>query len=1113
MTEEVTGIAVYRGTKLTRRITSAAMCGLAVLLLLTLATPAGAQGLPTKSCPVSGGGTVQAYLCLDDIVVVDGAGNPNTKGGLYLVDPTSGNQTPISTGGFLIQAASVTLEPGSGKILASTRTFGVIRVDPKDGSQEVILKGGTGWGKPFPTFSDSANNNATECFISPAGITIDPMDSSILVSDTCINLFTTTLSGNPNCTDPNNVLTCESFPGKIIRIKKGQGAGVYAGTALVAKGGLLSDPFDIAVDGGSSLYVTDMNAVLGGANDPGKGGIIYLNASQNYSQSAFFSSYAQNPNAPTYGCPMGITVNGAGTIFATVFSYNGFGCAPQAVFGLTPGAGTNPPTLSTVFSGYPLQFPFGMDIDRSGRILIADEGSGYSCKGTIFRLDLTKPIVTQFDGNLNDFNPFALSPIVGAGCSPPNQTNLVTPSDVAVVKVAVSANIAVPPSNVSVSMSPATINEGGTSSISSSFTDSSTSATHTVTITWGDGSANTVLNRAAGVLTIPATAHQYVDNNSPSNVPFTVSVSVANVTGTATGTTSMTVNNVAPRITGLSGPSGSVKIGDPVTIVASFNDPGILDTFVCAVAWGDGQSTAGSVSATNGSGSCTGVHPYSASGVFTVGVVVTDKDGGAGSSPSFQVRVNTPPVISSITGPTTALIAGSAATIKANFTDVDTADTHTCALTWGDGQTSAGSVTETSGSGSCQATHTYVNAGVFTVGVTVSDNPGQSATKTFQYVVIFDPTEGSIHGTGSFNSPAGALSYDPSAAGSASFGFSVAYAKGAIVPTGYKQFDYTDGNIHFYSETINWLVISGATAQFQGNTDVNGDGRVWTFLVTVTDGKLAGGGGVDRFRLKLIDDTGLIAYDNVRGAPDDLSLTSQQQIASGDIVVFLNTPPTVSSLTLDQTTINEAGTVNLAGTFTDPDAGQSHTVTVDWGDGTAGTTVSVSATSSNFAVSHKYKDNPTGTPSFTITARVFDTFNAVGDGTTSVTVNNVPPLITTVTGPTTTVSTGANATVKVNFTDVGVLDTHTCAYAWSDGQTSSGTVTETNGSGSCTASHIYTATGSQTVTITVTDKDGGSVSSTFSVLVNTPPAVSTVSLSATAIHEGGQSTLPWSFHD
>src|SRR6267378_2314100 len=129
MTQDLTEIDVCRGSKLSGRITNAAIYGLAVLSLLTL-------------------------------------------------------------------------EPGTGKILASTRTFGVIRVDPKDGSQEVIMKGGTGWGKPFPTFSDSANNNATESFIYPAGITIDPIDGSILVTDTGINLFSRKLNGDPNCTDP-----------------------------------------------------------------------------------------------------------------------------------------------------------------------------------------------------------------------------------------------------------------------------------------------------------------------------------------------------------------------------------------------------------------------------------------------------------------------------------------------------------------------------------------------------------------------------------------------------------------------------------------------------------------------------------------------------------------------------------------------------------------------------------------------------------------------------------------------------------------------------------------------------------------------------------------------
>ena len=111
----------------------------------------------------------------------------------------------------------------------------------------------------------------------------------------------------------------------------------------------LAAPFDLVADDGGSLYVTDMNAKLGGPNDPGKGGIIYLNALNGYSPTPFFSSYATN-TVGTTGCPMGITINATGTIFATVFTYTGgFGCAPQAVFSLTPDRdGVNPPSLSTV---------------------------------------------------------------------------------------------------------------------------------------------------------------------------------------------------------------------------------------------------------------------------------------------------------------------------------------------------------------------------------------------------------------------------------------------------------------------------------------------------------------------------------------------------------------------------------------------------------------------------------------------------------------------------------------------------------------------------------------------------------------------------------------------
>src|SRR5436190_11747898 len=311
MKNRIKDFVAHRTPILTVRSSRAAtLRGLIVFCLLTLAVPAAwSQGLPAKTCPGSGGGTVQAYLCPDDIVVVDGSGanTIGTKvGGLYLVDPVSGNQTPISTGNNLGQASSVTIEPGTGKLLVAGRQWGVIRIDPKDGSQEVLLKGGNGWAGGYPTFLDSSSNT-NKSFVYPAAITIDPRDSSILITDTGIHLN--------SCSDPNNVSTCLSDPGKIIRLVKAGGSlpGVYTGTySVVAEGGLLSDPFDIVADGSSNLYVSDMNAKLGGVvngyADPGQGGIIYLNPSTDpitnkvtYQQSTFFASWSQTQSTTLFG--------------------------------------------------------------------------------------------------------------------------------------------------------------------------------------------------------------------------------------------------------------------------------------------------------------------------------------------------------------------------------------------------------------------------------------------------------------------------------------------------------------------------------------------------------------------------------------------------------------------------------------------------------------------------------------------------------------------------------------------------------------------------------------------------------------------------------------------
>ncbi|PYS07665.1 MAG: hypothetical protein DMG15_29665, partial [Acidobacteria bacterium] len=131
--------ACLERTFATKRQVRGVLHATAAFLLLTFASSAAwGQGLPLTDCPRGSNPLAKNYyMCVGDIVVTDGAAS-----GIFLVDPTTGNQTPISTAvnapiinghpvNLLQQAASLTIEPGTGKLLASTRQYGIIRVDPK----------------------------------------------------------------------------------------------------------------------------------------------------------------------------------------------------------------------------------------------------------------------------------------------------------------------------------------------------------------------------------------------------------------------------------------------------------------------------------------------------------------------------------------------------------------------------------------------------------------------------------------------------------------------------------------------------------------------------------------------------------------------------------------------------------------------------------------------------------------------------------------------------------------------------------------------------------------------------------------------------------------------
>ena len=110
-------------------------------------------------------------------------------------------------------------------------------------------------------------------------------------------------------------------------------------------------------------------------------------------------------------------------------------------------------------------------------------------------------------------------------------------------------------------------------------------------ITWGPGEGSTTLNLLAGVLTFSA-SHQYLDDNPTVTASDVYSIGVT-VTdddgGSGTGSTSLTVNNVAPSALTADLSDDDINEGDSTTFSGAFTDPGTQDTHTLTITWGDGS--------------------------------------------------------------------------------------------------------------------------------------------------------------------------------------------------------------------------------------------------------------------------------------------------------------------------------------------------------------------------------------------------------------------------------------------------------------------------------------------------------------------------------------------
>jgi Tol biopolymer transport system component len=301
----------------------------------------------------------------------------------------------------------------------------------------------------------------------------------------------------------------------------------------------------------------------------------------------------------------------------------------------------------------------------------------------------------------------------------------------------------------------------------------------------------------------------------------------------------------------------------PAPNAAGWNNTNVTVTFSCA-------------DSLSGMGSVTGPLVVSNEGAnqWVTGVC---QDMAGNSATATQTGINidkTPPVISNVVLTPNPAPVNTAVTLSASATDANLASVQYAI-------DSAAPVSVPPAALISASIGTFTATGVFTICVSAQDLAGNGSAVECALFPVYDPNGGFVTGGGWIDSPPGAYTADASLTGKATFGFVSKYQKGATVPSGNTQFQFRAAALSFKSTAYDWLVIAGAKAQYKGTGTINGAGS-YTFLLTAVDGDQAGGGGVDRFRLKITGASGLV-YDNQAGASDTADFTTA--IGGGSIVI------------------------------------------------------------------------------------------------------------------------------------------------------------------------------------------------------------------------------------
>ena len=305
------------------------------------------------------------------------------------------------------------------------------------------------------------------------------------------------------------------------------------------------------------------------------------------------------------------------------------------------------------------------------------------------------------------------------------------------------------------------------------YTGVDLSSDYSALINWGDGTQSA----GTGPVTIQFIAdlgggkaeygvysyHTYAEATIPSS-PYTLTVTLVDNTGPASIIQSQSgpvqVND-APLTNTFPTTTINATVGVPLTniTVGQFIDTNPLATssgYAVSVNWGDGLFSAGTVvpfktsTQLGGTGvefTVEATHTYTTAGTFTVSTLISDY-GGATLTETSTVKVTNSPLQQITAAPIAAIVGVPFTGTVASFSDpnpADTASEFSAAINWGNGQSSAGTVTSV-GPGAFIVTavdpvsgkgFTYSAAGTYNVTISVM-GPNGSQFTAFTIATVSD---------------------------------------------------------------------------------------------------------------------------------------------------------------------------------------------------------------------------------------------------------------------------------------------------------------------------------------------------------------------------------------